>query len=389
MTSILVSTLGDKSFGGLIVLRFLQGFFGSPILASGGASLQDIYDWNALPYAYIFYIGAIFCGPAFGPLFAAYAMPLDWRWPLWEMSIMLAPLLICCALLPETSSDKILYQRAKRLRQHSGSDRYRSRMELHKLDLQAIFVDAIIKPFEIAFLDPVIMFSCLYVALLYAIFYSFFSSTGLVFIGTYGFTLEQFGLAWLCIVVGCVTFSTVYAIYLYLSPHARREDVPHEQRLRPALLMVLLLPASLFLFAWTAKVDTHWIVPTIALTVYAGSSFIIVRPMVPEERERARVVPTLTNHIQYQCLLCYVPLSYPRYIASLLAAADFTRSMFAVGFVHFAGPLYTHLGIDKGISILGAISILGVIGMWYLYLYGDQLRAKSKFTGNRVGQVPC
>lgn len=286
MTSILVSTLGDKSFAGLIVLRFLQGFFGSPILASGGASLQDIYDWNALPYAYIFYIGAIFCGPAFGPLFAAYAMPLDWRWPLWEMSIMLAPLLICCALLPETSSDKILYQRAKRLRQHSGSDRYRSRMELHKLDLQAIFVDAIIKPFEIAFLDPVIMFSCLYVALLYAIFYSFFSSTGLVFIGTYGFTLEQFGLAWLCIVVGCVTFSTVYAIYLYLSPHARREDVPHEQRLRPALLMVLLLPASLFLFAWTAKVDTHWIVPTIALTVYAGSSFIIVGPMVPEERER-------------------------------------------------------------------------------------------------------
>lgn len=62
--------------------------------------------------------------------------------------------------------------------------------------------------------------------------------------------------------------------------------------------------------------------------------------------------------------------------------------MFAVGFVHFAGPLYTHLGIDKGISILGAISILGVIGMWYLYLYGDQLRAKSKFTGNRVGLVP-
>lgn len=285
--SVLLSILGDRSFAGLIVMRFLQGFFGSPILASGGASLQDIYDWDALPYAFIFYIGAIFCGPAFGPLFAAYAIPLDWRWPLWEMSIMVAPLLVCCALLPETSGDKILYLRAKRLREQTGNNRYRSQMELAKLEVMAIFNDAIIKPFEIAFLDPAIMFSCLYVALLYAIYYSFFASTGVVFIGTYGFTLGEFGLMWLCMVVGCVIFSTVYALYVYLflGPQARREDVPHEQRLKPALPMVLLLPASLFLFAWTSRIEIHWIVPTIAITIYSGTSFVIVsRPTLASYR---------------------------------------------------------------------------------------------------------
>jgi DHA1 family multidrug resistance protein-like MFS transporter len=31
-----------NNLGGFLVLRFLQGFFGSPCLANGGASLQDI-----------------------------------------------------------------------------------------------------------------------------------------------------------------------------------------------------------------------------------------------------------------------------------------------------------------------------------------------------------
>jgi DHA1 family multidrug resistance protein-like MFS transporter len=31
-----------NNLGGFLVLRFLQGFFGSPCLANGGASLQDL-----------------------------------------------------------------------------------------------------------------------------------------------------------------------------------------------------------------------------------------------------------------------------------------------------------------------------------------------------------
>lgn len=38
------------NFAGLLVLRFLQGFFGSPCLATGGASLQDMYSLIKLPY---------------------------------------------------------------------------------------------------------------------------------------------------------------------------------------------------------------------------------------------------------------------------------------------------------------------------------------------------
>lgn len=39
------------NFAGLLVLRFLQGFFGSPCLAIGAATMQDMYSLLYLPYA--------------------------------------------------------------------------------------------------------------------------------------------------------------------------------------------------------------------------------------------------------------------------------------------------------------------------------------------------
>lgn len=50
------------NYPGLMVLRFLQGFFGSPCLASGGASLGDMYSLMALPYAMMAWVAAAYCG---------------------------------------------------------------------------------------------------------------------------------------------------------------------------------------------------------------------------------------------------------------------------------------------------------------------------------------
>lgn len=50
------------NFPGLIVLRFLQGFFGSPCLASGGASIGDMYSLISLPYALMAWVAAAYCG---------------------------------------------------------------------------------------------------------------------------------------------------------------------------------------------------------------------------------------------------------------------------------------------------------------------------------------
>lgn len=45
-----IPTAVVNSFPALVVLRFLQGFFGSPCLATGGASIGDIYSLLKMPY---------------------------------------------------------------------------------------------------------------------------------------------------------------------------------------------------------------------------------------------------------------------------------------------------------------------------------------------------
>jgi DHA1 family multidrug resistance protein-like MFS transporter len=51
-----------NNFAGLMVLRFITGFFGSPCLASGGASLGDMYSLMNLPYAMMAWVSAAYCG---------------------------------------------------------------------------------------------------------------------------------------------------------------------------------------------------------------------------------------------------------------------------------------------------------------------------------------
>lgn len=57
-----IPTAFAPNYPGLMVLRFLQGFFGSPCLASGGASLGDMYSLMALPYAMMSWVAAAYCG---------------------------------------------------------------------------------------------------------------------------------------------------------------------------------------------------------------------------------------------------------------------------------------------------------------------------------------
>lgn len=40
-----------NSFAGFLVVRFLQGFFGSPPLATGGASITDMFEPSIRPVA--------------------------------------------------------------------------------------------------------------------------------------------------------------------------------------------------------------------------------------------------------------------------------------------------------------------------------------------------
>ena len=129
-----------------------------------------------------------------------------------------------------------------------------------------------------------------------------------------------------------------------------------EHRLQPALIAAFGPPIGLFIFAWTARPDVHWIASVIGITLYGATVFVVM-----------------------QCIFVYVPLSYPQFAASLFAGNDFFRSALACGSILFARPLFINLGVDRGVTLLACLSTLGVAGMFVLYFLGAKLRARSKF----------
>ena len=48
-----------NTFGGLLVLRFITAFLGSPALATGGASMVDLYAPQYVCFAFIFRVGLL------------------------------------------------------------------------------------------------------------------------------------------------------------------------------------------------------------------------------------------------------------------------------------------------------------------------------------------
>ncbi|KAF7188717.1 Caffeine resistance protein 5, partial [Pseudocercospora fuligena] len=350
-------------FAGLLVLRFLLDFFAAPALANAGASYGDFFSARAMPYVICFWGGGATISSALGPLMAGFAVQAEgWRWSSWILFWFSAPVLILVLLfLPETSPDTILLRRARRLRALTGRTDLRSASEIKQAKMSPIQVayDALIKPWQINFLDPAVLFSTIYTALTYGLYYSFFESFPLVYQGIYGFDLGQLGLTFLSLLIGLLVGVHIYCGYFYFigdPAMSKMDSVPPEARLPPGLGGSIVIPIGLFLFAWTARISIHWSVSLIGAGISLCGLFIIV-----------------------QCMLCYLPFTYPYYSGSLFAANGFARSTFAAGAILFANPLFKRLGIGGGVSLLAGLAVLCIGGMFGIYHFGATLRKRSRF----------
>ncbi|KAL1880382.1 hypothetical protein Plec18167_003786 [Paecilomyces lecythidis] len=246
------------NFAGILVLRFLLGFFGSPCLATAGASYGDFYGPTQLPYVIAMWGGGATLGPALGPLVGGFAVQeMTWRWSSWELLWLSAPIMILMfCTMPETSSDKILLRRAQRLRLLTGREDLKSESETRqeKMNPREMAFFALIKPWQINALDPAVLFSTFYTGLTYGIYYSFFECFPMVYNDMYGFNLGQLGLAFLSVLVGLFVAVVLLCAYLnFIAPkRLGRFDpagVPPEERIWPGLFATFLIPLGLYLFA--------------------------------------------------------------------------------------------------------------------------------------------
>ncbi|KZT19721.1 MFS general substrate transporter [Neolentinus lepideus HHB14362 ss-1] len=363
-----VPTALCDNLGALLPLRFVAGFIGSPCLATGGASIADIYIPRKRAYAIgIWGISAV-CGPVLGPLLGGFAADAeDWRWTIWILLWLsggtLAFLIFC---LPETSGANILHKRARRLRKLTGNENLKTEGEIEQahMSVKEAALMTLVRPFILMLTEPIVFFLNLYIALVYGLLYLWFEAFPIVYIVDHGFNGGQEGLAFLGIFVGALIGYLFFCIYCYFYLEKQFEQdgmyIVPEKRLLPAFAGGILLPISIFWFGWTSSSSIPWIVPTIGSAFFGMGTFIL-----------------------FQAVLNYLGDAYPRYGASVLAGNDFFRSGLGAAFPLFARAMFNNLGGPGGVAwgstLVALLSVVMIPIPWVLWKYGARIRKYSKY----------
>ncbi|KAH8759780.1 MFS transporter [Diaporthe sp. PMI_573] len=348
----------------LLGLRFLAGFMGSPSLATGGASIAEMFTPTKGAYGMALWGLFCICGPTLGPLIGGFAVEArDWTWVFlvvfWISSF---TLLILFFLLPETSAANILHRRANRLRKLTGNLKLVCEVDIASneggMTVKDMLMNTLVRPFTVTFTEPIVLALNLYSAFIYGLLYMWFESFPIVFIEIYGFGLGTSGLMFLGILIGAILTLPGYFWWLRVSLEpkvAKHGDLVPEWILPPCYVGAISLPVCLFWFGWTSRAEIHWIVPVI------GTAFFSVAIV-----------------LLFNALLNYLVLAYPTQAATVLAGNDLSRCLVGATFPLFATNIYEGLGVAWSTSVLGFIAVAFTPIPFILVKYGTWLRNKSK-----------
>lgn len=221
---------------------------------------------------------------------------------------------------------------------------------------------SILRPLHMLVTEPIVAFLSLYVAFMFGILFVFFGVFFWIFQSVYHFTLEQSGLVFLAIAVGCILGIVIvgFCTKLYYERMAQNypvHETPPEYRLLPAMVGSVLLPASLIWFAFTAQrsVSAGW--PITAIVFFGAGNICL-----------------------FVSALQYMGDVYHRTnVASAASANAFARYMLAAIFPLFSLQMYQNLQVKWATLVLSFIAIAMLPLPFALFRYGRLLRRRSSY----------
>ncbi|KAI9690933.1 MAG: hypothetical protein M1822_008553 [Bathelium mastoideum] len=342
-----------------IICRFLSSTFGSPALAVGAGTVADIWDMeHGGGLATVLIVSTFFLGPSLGPLIGGYTMQFhnNWRWIMWVMILIAAPVGLAAIPARETYKKIILAKRAKARGEPAPPK------PPVAATLKLLLVVTLVRPLKMLVVEPIVASWALYHSFVFGVLFAFFDSYPLVFTKVYGFTFGQVGLAFLGIMIGTVlavlTFIVVdKTIYQKKKLAAAPGKPAPEERLYVSMLGSFGVPIALFWFAWTARADVNFMAPIVAGVPFGWG-----------------IVTLFLGGMTY-LLDTYGAM----YGASAVAANGLLRYCFGAAFPMFTVQMYDKLGIHWATSLLAFIGV-GLLPIpFVLYKFGPALRARSTF----------
>ena len=130
------------------------------------------------------------------------------------------------------------------------------------------------------------------------------------------------------------------------------------------MIAAIVLPLSLFWFAWTTFRSVHWIVPIVASAFWGWSFYTLI-------------LMTYT----------YTEDSYRVYSASALAGIGLVRNLAGAGFPLFARQLFVNVGYQWAGSLLAFLAMALMPIPFVLSRYGQRLRLKSPWAREHMDDL--
>jgi multidrug resistance protein len=159
----------SKNITTLLVCRAIDGLaFSAPMTLVGG-TLADMWknEERGIPMAA--FSAAPFIGPAIGPLAGGFiADNLGWRWLYWMQLILSGVVwLLITFTVPETYAPALLSARAKKMRKETGDAQFVTEQDLDLRPFSQRLRLFLVRPFQLLFLEPIVLFISLYMSVLY------------------------------------------------------------------------------------------------------------------------------------------------------------------------------------------------------------------------------
>ena len=296
----------------LLVLRFLTGSFSSAAISNSPAVVADIFLPAERGLAVMVYSMFPFLGPTLGPICGNFlAAGAGWYWVNVLVTVFFAAMLLLgLFFVPETYAPYILRRRAVKMSKATGKS-YISKLDvgIPPKGLGATLSLALTRPIIMAVWEPISTAMAVYAALIYGILYLIFAAFPIVFVNERHWSQGVSGLAYVGIMVGQIL---AVPFYIVLELKYRKKiaqpgvvSTP-EMRLEPALYGAIMLPVSLFWFAWTSFPSVHWAVGLVG-TVFFG----------------------LGNVLVFISMMNYVIDTYSLFAATAAATNSIVRALFA------------------------------------------------------------
>jgi len=347
----------------LLIFRLFTGVFASAPIPAVTGVLADMYgDPLTRGRAMAWFMATTVFGPLFAPIISGFCGPtIGWRWAFWIGLIYAGVTAIPIYLIPETYAPILLTKRAKKMRKADPTAEVYSASELERRDYKELITVVLTRPVRMLVTEPIVTATCLYLSLVYAIFYMSFQAFPLIFQQVYLLTPGVTGLCFLPIGAGALISIPIFMLYDTYLARARRQHKSwtareESRRLPLAFLGGPLFVVSLFWLGFSAKPSVHFVVPMLAGLPF-GCGFMLI----------------------FMALLNYLTDAYEVYAASANAAASSARSVFGVILPLATTPMFTRLGISGACSTLGGLSALMCVIPYVFVWKGESLRARSKF----------